>query len=320
MLKLMRTAVAAGIFALASVPAMAEFDKFYMTVISGPGSGQDQFVRAVAQILRDEWLASGIEIENVIGGNGTAAIARVIQSGAGDGNRVLGVGATSIIFPLTNKVDFDLSDLTPIVRLLGDYQCLVVAADSDIKTLDDLIAKIKADPGSVPNGGSVAGSNDNIFFAQFVGLIGGDVKRVNHIPHPNSGEVAVSLLSHQVVVATGTPQDFAGQVEAGKVRILAVAAPERVEGVDAPTFKELGVDLVSPLSRGFYANKDITPEQKAALEDMFAKMAKSEAWKKLLAERHWADQYQTSADYGAFVEDATVKAKNVLKTLGFIKE
>jgi putative tricarboxylic transport membrane protein len=317
--KIIRTVLAVAAFTMVSPHAMAKYDSFNIMIISGPGSGQDLFARAVADVMRKEKLASGIQIDPVIGGGGTLGIARFLQNGPGEGNSVFTAAASAIIFPLTNKTEFSLKDMMPLVRLAGDYQCFVVAADSDIKTLNDLIAKMKKDPGSVPEGGSSPGSYDNITFARFADLIGVDVTKINHIPHANTGEVTISVLSRQVAVGVGTPQDYYGQVKAGKLRYLAIAAPERVAGIDAPTFKELGIDLVAPLSRGFYAHPGITAEQKAALEEMFAKLAKSESWKKMLSDKKWEDQYQNSSDWGKFVTDETEVAKGILTRLGFIK-
>ena len=131
---------------------------------------------------------------------------------------------------------------------------------------------MKKDPGSVTNGGSDAGTIDHVFFARFADLIGVDVTKINHIPHANTGEVGISVLSHQVLVGSGTPGDFLGQVLAGKLKYIAIASEERVPGIDAPTFREQGVDLVMPVTRGYLAHPGITPEQKKDLQDMFAKL------------------------------------------------
>ena len=146
-----------------------------------------------------------------------------------------------------------------------------------IKTLEDLIAKFKANPGSVAWGGGSPGSTENIFFARIAKAVGVDLKRLNFIPHPNTGEVVVSALSGQVAVAGGGWQDFETQVQAGKLRAIAVASPERIEGIDAPTLKEKGIDIVFSNWRGVSVHPSLTKEEVAAVGSLFAKLVKSRA-------------------------------------------
>lgn len=310
-----------GILAVAatSVSAFAEIGRLNIMIISGPGSGQDQMARAVTDTLRAEGLASGAKIEPVIGGAGSAALVRFMRNGPENGTALYGLGASTVIFTTINKTEVKPLDLAPIVRLVGDYPVMAVRADSEIKTLNDLLDRIKKDPGGVKHGGGEAGTADHIFYARLADRLGVDVKRINHIAHPNSGEVVVSLLSKQVDVTTGTPSDYLGQVAAGKVRFLAIAAPQRVAGVDAPTFRELGIDLVMPVSRGYLAHPQATTQQKAELEAMFAKLHDSPRWKALLKERGWEDQYLPAAEYKTFIEAETAALADILGKLGFIK-
>jgi putative tricarboxylic transport membrane protein len=320
--KLVALGLAACALALvgASQPAQAqEFDHLDIMIIAGPGSGQDQFVRAVSDTLREEGLASGIEISSVVGAGGTAALLRFLQNGAQDGEAIYTLGASTQLFTLINDTQVKPTDAMPLVRLVGDYPVVVVKADSDIKDMNDLIARLKADPGALPYGGSDAGMIDHVFYARLALLAGIDLSKINYVPFPNTGEISMNILSGQLGVASGTPGDFVGQVQAGKMRYLAIAAPERIPGVDAPTFKELGIDLVMPVSRGFLAHPDTTPEQKAKLEEIFAKMVKSDRWKQHLKDRSWLDQYQNAADYEAYLKSETQINTDILTKLGFIK-
>ena len=101
-------------------------------------------------------MASGVQVQNIPGAGGTIGLAQFVTKGSRNPN-LLVVGLGMIGATLTNKSPVTLEQVSPMARLTGEYQPLVVAADSPIKTLDDLIAKFKADPGSVSWGGFALG-------------------------------------------------------------------------------------------------------------------------------------------------------------------
>jgi putative tricarboxylic transport membrane protein len=141
-------------------------------------------------------------------------------------------------------------------------------------------------------------------------------KQVNFIPHPNTGEVVISALNGQATVVGGGLQDFKTQVEAKKLRLLAVAAPERLPGVDVPTLRELGYDVVFANWRGVSVHKSLDDKSATALADLFAKLVKSAQWKKILSDRGWLDLYLPEQPYQAFIADETRQAKEILTELG----
>ena len=229
---LTRTAlgVTAAVCLLAAPGAYAQFKSLDITVPGGPGSGLDQTGRAIEDALRKDGLVPNVKVVNVPGGGGMIAVSQFLTTKKRDPQAVITTGAGAVFFPITNKTPVSVADITPVARLAGEYEVMVVRADSDIKTLEDLIAKFKANPGSVAWGGGSPGSTENIFFARIAKAAGVDLKRLNFISHPNTGEVVVSALSGQVAVAGGGWQDFETQVQAGKLRAIAVASPERLEG------------------------------------------------------------------------------------------
>ena len=130
---------------------------------------------------------------------------------------------------------------------------MVVAADSPIKSLDDLIAKFKADPGSVSWGGFALGSPDHILSGLIVKAAGGDVTKMNYIVAGAGGEMLAQVMGGHLTVATGGLNELAQQIQAGKLRALGISSPERLPGVDIPTFKEQGVDVTLVNWRGLMA-------------------------------------------------------------------
>jgi putative tricarboxylic transport membrane protein len=117
-------------------------------------------------------------------------------------------------------------------------------------------------------------------------------------------------------VATGGLNEVAGQFKAGKLRPLGISSPERLPGVDIPTFKEQGVDATLVNWRGLMAAPNLAGEDKQALGAAVAKMVQSEQWKKLLQEREWVDLYLPSDQFAAFLKDEQTRISALMKDLG----
>jgi putative tricarboxylic transport membrane protein len=287
-----------------------------VTVPGGPGSGLDQVARAVEEAVRQDRLAPAVRVTNVPGGGGMVAISQFVTSKRGNAQAVVVQGAGTVFFPLTNKTPVSLADVRPLARLVGEYEVMAVRADSPIRSFADLIERFKAGPGSVAWGGGSPGSTENIFFARIAKIAGVDLKRLNFIPHPNTGEVVVSALSGQVSLVGGGMQDFITQVQAGKMRLLAVAAPERLPGLEAPTLRELGYDIVFANWRGVSVHPSITDEQAKGLSEFFAKLVKSPRWQQIMKDRGWLDLYMPEAEYQAFIKEEARLAREILSELG----
>ena len=145
---------------------------------------------------------------------------------------------------------------------------------------------------------------------------GGDVKKMNYVPVGTGGEMLPLVISGKVTVATGGLNEVAGQLKTGRLRAIGISSPERLPGVDIPTFKEQGVDASLVNWRGLMAPPNLSAEDKSALEETIAKMAKSEAWRKMLEQREWVDLYLPSEAFTAFVKEEQVRIGALLKELG----
>ena len=219
---------------------------------ANPGGGYDQLARAIQDALNAEKLASGVQVTNIIGGGGTIGLAQFVTSKERDPVLlVAGLGMVGAI--ITNKAAVTLDQVTPLARLQGEYQPLFVSASSPIKTLEDLLNKFKENPGSVSWGGFAPGSPDHILSGLVVKGAGGDVKKMNYIPVGTGGEMLPLVMSGKVTVATGGLNEVAGQFKAGKLRAIGISSPERLPGVDIPTFKEQGLDVTLVNWRGLMA-------------------------------------------------------------------
>ena len=207
---------------------------------AGPGGGYDQLARATQQVLEEKELASDVQVINVPGAGGTIGLAQFV-TGRGADNNLLVAGLGMIGAITVNKSPVTLDQVQPLARLTGEYQPLVVGADSPIKTLDDLAAMYKADPGSVSWGGFALGSPDHLISAMTVKAMGGDVTQMNYIVAGAGGEMISQVLGGHITVATGGLNEFAGLIETGKLRALAISSPERAARCRNPHVQGTGI-------------------------------------------------------------------------------
>ena len=310
------TLVACGLLVAASTAGSAQFGRMEFIVPGGPGSGQDQAARAFEEALKKENLVTGTQVTHYAGGGGMIAVSQFLTTKAGNSNAVVTQGAGHLSFPLSNKTPVSLRDVTPLARIAGEYELLVVRSDSEFKTIDDLVAKYKANPASITWGAGARGSTDHIFYAMISKAVGVPPQKLNFIPHTNTGEIVAALLGGHVQVGAGGYQDFAPQIEAGKIRVLAVGSAERLKGIDAPTLKEKGIDVVLTNWRGVSAHPSLSEAELDKMTDLFDKMVKSPTWQKTLVEKGWNDLYLKRKEYAAFMRAEEERVGAILKDLG----
>lgn len=313
------TFVAAAALAIASAsPAFAEIKRLEILAPAGAGGGYDQNARIMQQILQKEGLASGIQVVNQPGAGGTIGLANYVNNKKRTPTLMTG-GLALVGAIITNKSSVTLEDTYPLARLSADYQPIVVAADSPYKTLEDLIAKFKADPGSVSWGGSGPGSTDHMLYGLLAKAAGVEPSKINYVVLTSGGEMLSGVMGGHVTVGTGGYSELSAQINAGKVRALAISSPERLPGIDIPTFKEKGfnVDLIN--WRAVFAPKDLKPEEKQEFEQAIEKMVKTEDWKAAVKQRGWSDVYMPAPEFASFVKQEHARAEALFKELGLLK-
>jgi putative tricarboxylic transport membrane protein len=287
-------------------------------VPNSPGSGYDTTARSWAQVLEDEDLASNIEVFNLEGAGGTVGLQRLVnEKGNGDILMQMGLGVVGAQY--SNQSEATLDETTPIAKLIEESEAIVVPADSPYKTLDDLVAAWKANPGDTPVGGaSNPGGPDHLtpmLLAQEVGVTPTDV---NYVAYDGGGELLAGILGGDVKFAATGISEVSESAAAGDVRVLAVTSDEPVEGLDAPTLKDEGVDLVFTNWRGIVAAPDISDEDTQRLVDAVTAMHDSDAWQKVLEDQGWTDAFLTGDEFGSFLQDESDRVQGVLSDLGLV--
>jgi putative tricarboxylic transport membrane protein len=312
-----RSALGAA-FALAlALPAAAQ--DYTIMAPAAPGGGWDSTARTMQEAMQAEGIAGNVEVVNVPGAGGTVGLAQFVNEAKGDPTKLIVGGYVMVGAILTNASPVSLNDVTPIARLTGDTEAIVVPAASDIQTIGDLAEKLKADPGAVSWAGGSAGGVDHITAGLFAKAAGADPTKVNYIAYSGGGEALAAILGNQVTVGISSIGEFAEQIKAGTMRLLAVSSAERLEGFDAPTLQEAGFDVVVQNWRMVAAGPDITDEQKAKIMADMEKLNGSAAWTEALATKGWANTYLAGDDFAMQLEKDTAATEAILKEIGLVK-
>lgn len=285
---------------------------------ASPGGGWDQTARVMQQVLRGTDLAPTAQVVNVPGAGGVIGLAQLVSSHDADDNVLMITGLIMMGAILTNDSPVTLAQVTSIARLLGEYEVLVVPADSPFQTLEDFIAAWKADPGALAIAGGSAGGADHMLAGLLARAVAVEVTEVNYLPHSGGGESLASLLGNHVAAGINGYAELMPFIEAGRLRPLAISSEERIAGVNIPTFVEQGVDVTLANWRAIAAAPGITDEQREELVALLDEMHASEAWKNALEQNNWFDLYLTGPEYESFLKEEEARVVAVLRSIGLV--
>jgi len=286
---------------------------------AAPGGGWDQTARTIQQVLQDEGIASNVQVTNVPGAGGTIGLAQFVNQAQGNPSQLIVGGYVMVGAILTNQSPVTLDNVTPIARLTGESVAIVVPANSPIQSVDDLTAALKENPGAVSWAGGSAGGADHILVGLYAQAVGVDPTQINYIAFSGGGEALAAILGGQVTVGVSGYGEFASQVEAGELRLLAISGQNRLEGVDAPTLSEAGVDVVLENWRMVAAAPGITPEQEAEINADIAAMVESDGWQAALADRGWVNTYLAGDEFKAQLAKDIEATEGILRQIGLVQ-
>ncbi|GAA4689859.1 putative tricarboxylic transport membrane protein [Promicromonospora umidemergens] len=283
-----------------------------------PGGGWDQTSRAMQASLKE--LAGRTEVYNVGGAGGTIGLSQFAQLD-GQSHQLMTTGLIMVGAIAANGSANTLDEVTPLARLTTDSQVIVVPAESDIMTMEDLADRMRDQLSSVSFAGGSAGGAEQIL----AGLVAKDLELnpgdVNYIAHSGGGEAVATLLSGSAVAGISGISEIKAQIDAGQMRALAVSSAERV-GVlpDVPTLRESDIDVELTNWRGVVAPAGITTEQEQALESLVMAMTETDEWQETLAREGWGDVALAGPQFETFLDDEIVRTTQIVDELGLSEE
>ncbi len=289
---------------------------------AGAGGGWDTIARTVQRALEVEKLyPQPMTVQNKVGGGGAVGLAYVFTR-KGDDHELVVYSPPLVINTLNKTFENDYKELTPLAKLITDYQVILVKADSPYKTMADLMAALKKDPGSVKfAGASSPGSMDHLAMAKLAKSAGIDPNKLSYIAFNDVGSGLTALLGGNVgFMSTGVGEAIP-QVEAKTVRALGVSSAERRGGVmkDVPTWKESGYNVTYEVWRGIFGAPGMSADAKAWWGETLKRMVATKTWKDSLDKLQWVDAYSDADAFGKFLEDEFKSYKELMTDTGFIK-
>ena len=282
-----------------------------------PGGGWDSTARAMQTALTTDVVDVSVEVYNVGGAAGTIGLAQFVEQHSGNPHQLMVMGLVMVGGILTNDSQVTLEQVTPIASLTTEWEAIAVAADSPYENLQQLVDAFKANPTGVAWGGGSAGGTDHMVVALIAKAAGVDPGQINYIAHAGGGELTPAILSGNVAAGVSGLSEFADQVEAGAMRLLAVTSDARLEGVEAPTVNEAaGLDVVISNWRGVVAPPEISDGQRDAVVGVVQEMHDGATWQAALESNGWSDLFETGDEFEAFLDDEQTRVQQVLTDIG----
>jgi putative tricarboxylic transport membrane protein len=309
---------ALGLIFLAAGRAQ-DIETLRILVPAAPGGGWDQTGRALQQALQTGRLVNRVTVDNRTGAGGTIGLAQFVSSHRRDPRALMVTGMVMVGAILLNRSPMDLSRVTPVARLTGEYEVVVVPANSKIQSLQELIAQLRMSPGSVSWGGGSAGGTEQILTAMLAQAVGVDASRVNYIPYSGGGEALAAILGGHVTAGVSGYAEFAAQIQAGKLRALGLSADQRIPGIDIPTLKEQGVGVELSNWRAVFGAPELTPAQKQRLTVLLQQATKTDSWQQTLKRNQWTDLFLAGSEFESFLAAEQTRIRNTMEATGLIK-
>jgi putative tricarboxylic transport membrane protein len=276
----------------------------------------DRIGKSIGTALKNEELIKDYSSKNFTGGSGTWAL----SSFQAYKNRLATsfIGSQTLINNLIlTKSALKLSDSKAIAQLVQEYEAIAVPVNSKYQTLDQLVNDLRGNPKSVTFIGGSAGGVDHVFMAKILNSLNIDPKLANYLPQNSGFEVVTKSLTDKNSVALSTSGDFVAQVNAGKLRVLGVASPQKLPWSKAKTLQQQGMNIVFGNWYGIFVPPQFSDADTSNFIHLLDVLHNSHIWLKTLSDNYWSEGYVGQKDFVAQIEVQTGETKAILQQLGF---
>ncbi len=286
-----------------------------MMIGFSPAGPTDITMRQLAESA-SKHLGQQVVVENRAGAGGVLPAA-ALQTSAADGYTIAQIPLGVFRMPYTTKINWHpVKDIQYILNVTGYAFGIVVPADSQLKTWTHFVGWAKANPGRLSYASTGQLTSPHLtteLIAQQLGI------QLNHVPFKGSADLATAISGGHIMAAADST-GFAPLVQAGKVRVLNTWGEKRLEKFpDAPTLKELGLNIVQNSPFGVGAPRGTPPEVVARLHDAFKKAMEEPSYVQALAKYDMVPMYMSSAAYTKFAQDTFNAEKALVEKLGLAK-
>lgn len=316
------TLLAAGLVFATPVVAQGSWEPqrtVEMIVNLPPGGGTDRVARVVQSVMeRHNMVSQPVTIVNRGGAGGGLGIVAVGQS-APDGHTVGFSTSALVSTPMIQEGVPSYAELTPLAMLSQNYVGFAVRASSPLQTPQDIIDRLSADPTSLSFAiGNAVGNPNHIAVARVAMELGIEPAALRAIVLEGGGETVTSVLGGHIDVGLTSVQNFLPHVGPDGLRIIAVSAPERMDGIDAPTWREFDIDSVAGPWYAVFGPANMGADQIAYWENTLEAMTRTEEWQAYLNDNSVADIFMRADETRAFLSSEAENMRQILTSIGII--
>ena len=285
-------------------------------IIAFPAGGPTDITMRSLADGASKILGQTVIIENKPGAGGTLP-AQALQISAPDGYTLAQIPLGVFRLPYTTKINWDpIKDISYVLNVTGYAFGLVVPAESPIKNWAQFVAWAKANPGKLSFGSTGTLTSPHMtmeLIAQKLGI------ELLHVPYKGSADLMQAIMGGQIMAAADST-GFAPLVDSGKLRVLNTWGDQRLAKFpDAPTLKELGLDMVQNSPFGIGAPRGTPADVVKKLHDAFKTVMDQDSYKAALARYDMVPIYMSSEGYGKFAQETFAREKALVEKLGLAK-
>ena len=297
-------------------------DEVHFLIPAGPGGGWDGTARGIGEALRKSGLVERVSYENLSGGGGGRAIARLIETADRQKNTLLISSTPIVVRSLQGIFPQSFRDLRVIGSVIADYTAVLVRADSPHANFDSLAASYRQDPRSVKvAGGSVRGSTDHFVVAKAMQLAGGNPRSVVYVAYDGGGKAMAGLLTGECDALSTGLSEAIEMHRAGEVRILAITAPQRLtELPNVPTLIETGLPLTFANWRGFFAAPGLSDQRYELMINTVEAVVETSEFEEIRSRNGWSRLQLSDQAFYDYLERQEQEIGELMRQLGYLRQ
>ncbi|WP_417616463.1 Bug family tripartite tricarboxylate transporter substrate binding protein [Oceanisphaera sp.] len=324
---LVHAVLGAGLLLMGTGAAHADFTPKKPECIAPakPGGGFDLTCRILTSSLEKSGLLDQpMRVTFMPGGVGAVAYTHMNSNRRTDDNAVVAFSSGSSLNLALSKFgkNLDVDDARWLGAIGTDYGAIIVKADAPWNNLAELAADIQANPGKqVVGAGGTVGSQDWMKAAFFYRQLGLDPRSMRYVAYEGGGDAMAAVLGNHIQVYPGDMSEIKGQLDAGIVRVLAVLAPERLDGdyAEIPTATEQGFDVEWPIMRGFYMAPEASDEAYQYWVKQFNDLYQTDAFTEVRNNQGLFPLSMSGDEFEAYIKAEVGKFQELSREMGLLK-
>lgn len=289
-------------------------------VPGGAGAALDMAARKLTDILGREGITPNLVVSNKTGAHSIQALETVARH-KGDAHTLITLSSGYVTSQAQGALPPHLQQLTPLATLFREFVTVVVRADSPIRNAKDLVAALRQDPGALSIGiSNTLGNHIHLGVAQPLKQEGVAIQQLRIVPYKSSAESMGALVGGHLDVVAATTPNLLPYLESGRIRVIAIAADERLQGAfaQAPTWKEQGIDYVGNAYQGVMTAPGATAAQKAYWLSALRRATQTKEWQDFVALNQWQSLFLGPEETSRAIRSQITTTHALLDELGLI--